>query len=165
MSAPSPDDAVTASTTVAVDPATAFDVFTQEVDAWWKQGPRFRTGAPGASTLHFEPRAGGRLLERFDDDERAEPFVLARITAWQPPERLLLEMFGRDFGPNDKTEVEILFEPFDTGTRVTIEHRGWDAFAADHPVRHGLVGDAFAAMMGLFWGDLLVALGDRSRER
>jgi uncharacterized protein YndB with AHSA1/START domain len=162
MSAPASDAVVAASTTVSVDPETAFDVFTREVDAWWKHGPRFRTGAPGASTLHFEPGVGGRLIERFDAD--AEPFVLGRIVVWQPPDRLLFEMRGRDFGPDDRTEVEVRFEPVPSGTRVTVEHRGWERFAPDHPVRHGLQGDAFTAMMGVFWGDLLVSLQMRARE-
>lgn len=155
--AASPYDAVVASTRVAVDCETAFDVFTAEVDAWWKHGPRFRTGAPGQSRLRFEPGAGGRLLEEFDGS--ADPFVLGRITAWEPPKRLLFEMLARAFEPGESTEVEVRFEPEGPCTRVTVEHRGWDAFSPDHPARHGLVGEAFVSMMGVFWGDLLVAFG------
>ncbi len=36
----SDDDRVVVTTLVAVDPATAFAVFTEEVDAWWRHGPR-----------------------------------------------------------------------------------------------------------------------------
>jgi hypothetical protein len=42
--------------------------------------------------------------------------------------------------------VEITFEPDGAGTRVTIEHRGWTAVQT---------GDAAAAVIGLWWGDLL----------
>ena len=156
-------DAVHTTTVVALDADLAFEIFTEEVDAWWKHGPRFRTGAQGQSRMCFEPGVGGRLLEIFDDG--AEPFVLGRITVWDPARRLCFEMRGRDFGPGEKTDVEVRFEPARNGTRVTVTHSGWAAFASDHPVRHGLTGDAFGAMMGVFWGDLLVALGDLGRRR
>jgi uncharacterized protein YndB with AHSA1/START domain len=152
--AATPDESILATTVVAVDPETAFTVFTEEVDAWWKHGPRFRTGAPGQSLLRFEPGTGGRLVETFDD--AADPFELGRITAWEPPSRLVFEMFARAFQPGETTEVEVRFEPTAGGTRVTVEHRGWSAFGPEHPVRHGLVGEAFVASMGVFWGDLLV---------
>ena len=31
-------------TVVPADPAAAFEVFTAQVDAWWKRGPHFRFG-------------------------------------------------------------------------------------------------------------------------
>ena len=57
---------ITATTIVAADPATAFDVFTAEVDAWWKRGPRFRPDAEvvrdcalaAAGLLHTPPGGG-----------------------------------------------------------------------------------------------------------
>ena len=151
----SPTDSVLVTTVVAVDPQTAFEVFTEGVDAWWKHGKRFRTGERGASRMRFEPGLGGRLIEEFD--EAADPFVLGRITTWEPSKQLAFEMGGRDFEGAETTAVEVRFEAIGDGTRVTVEHRGWDAFPADHPVRHGLVGGAFTTMMGMFWADLLVA--------
>ncbi len=159
----SPTDSVVVTTVVAIDPKTAFEVFTEEVDAWWKHGKRFRTGERGASTMRFEPGVGGRLIEVFD--EAADPFVLGRITVWEPSKQLTFEMGGVDLQPSEKTEVEVRFETAGDGTRVTVEHRGWDAFPADHPVRHGLVGGAFTSMIGVFWADLLVAHRARSEER
>jgi uncharacterized protein YndB with AHSA1/START domain len=148
-------DRIAVTTLVAVPPARAFAVFTEQVDAWWKHGQRFRTGAPGESVMRFEPGVGGRLLETFDAS--ADPFELGRVTAWEPPRRLVFDMGGRALAPGEKTEVEIRFEPVPNGTRVTVEHRGWDAFAPDHPVRHGFDGTAFRGMIGVFWTDLLVA--------
>ena len=161
--ATSPFDAVQSTTLVSADCETSFAVFTEEVDRWWKHGPRFRTGAPGRSTLRFEPGVGGRLLEEMD--AAADAFVLGRITAWEPPRRLLFEMFARDMSPGEKTEVEVRFEPDGERTRVTLEHRGWAAFGPEHPVRHGLVGGAFVSMMGVFWGDLLVSLQSHASDR
>jgi uncharacterized protein YndB with AHSA1/START domain len=156
-------DSVSVTTVVAVDLETAFGVFTEEVDAWWKHGPRFRTGGHGQSTMHFEPGVGGRLVETFD--ENAEPFVLGRITVWEPSTSLRFEMLGRDFAAGETTEVSVRFEPTDAGTRVTVEHSGWDAFPAEHPVRHGLTGGAFTSMMAVFWADLLGAHRRHSEER
>ncbi len=62
------------------------------------------------------------------------------------------------FEPGQSTEVEVRFEGVEQGTRVTVEHRGWDAFPKEHPVKHGLEGVAFVNMMGRWWADLLVAV-------
>jgi hypothetical protein len=58
--------------------------------------------------------------------------------------------------------VEIRFEATESGTRVTLEHRGWDALRGDHPVRHGLEGPAFTAMIGMHWGDLVTGFRFRA---
>ena len=38
------------------------------------------------------------------------------------------------------SEVEVLFEPADSGTRVTVQHRGWSALRAGHPLGRLLPG-------------------------
>ena len=150
-------DRITVTTVVAVDPANAFEVFTDEVDAWWKTGPMYRAGTGGKSVMRFEPGVGGRLLE-IQDASADEVFELGRVRVWEPGALLVFSMGGRDFGRDEETEVEVRFEPEGEGTRVTVEHRGWSVFPADHPVRHGLVGGAFSAMMGNWWAGLLVSL-------
>ena len=145
-------DCVTVSTIVAVDPATAFAIFTAEIGAWWK--PKvpglFRRGRNGI--LKFD---SGRLLEI---DNHGEPFEIGRVLAWEPARRLVVEWRQEGFAPGDRTEVEVSFEAVATGTRVTVEHRGWDALAANHPARHGATGNAFTSMIGLRWADALTAL-------
>ena len=109
--------------------------------------------------MHFEPGVGGRLVEVYDD-EGADAYELGRVLVWEPPARLVFTMGGRDFAADDpRTEVEVFFEATEGGTRVSVHHEGWEGLGADHPVRHGLEGDAFLDMMGLWWADLLVALG------
>ncbi|MEX2205867.1 MAG: SRPBCC domain-containing protein [Myxococcota bacterium] len=150
------DDNVTVSTRLSVDPLTAFQVFTDEVDAWWRVGPRFRTGHDRKSVMRFEPGVGGRLLEIFDE-ARDDAFELGRVRVWEPGARLVFDFRARNFVPGQITEVEIRFEPDAGGTRVTLEHRGWDRIPPEHPARHGLSGGAFTSMIGLFWADLLVS--------
>jgi uncharacterized protein YndB with AHSA1/START domain len=145
-------DSVLVTTVVAVDPATAFEAFTTDVDAWWGRGPRFRV-VDGASAMRFEPGAGGRLLEVVDSGAIHER---GRVRVWDPPKRLIWRSLGgRESGP--ETEVEVSFESTSAGTRVTVEHRGWDRVPRDHPVRHGLEDSAFANLMGRWWADLLAA--------
>lgn len=162
----SSSDSVTVTTTVEVNRETAFRLFTEDVDVWWKHGPRFRGAGNGRSAMRFEGGEGGRLIEVTDD---SEVFVLGRIVVWQPDERLVFEMGGRDFGPDDAwPEVEVLFEARDGGsdaTLVTVVTRGFDAMPMSHPVRHGMDGEAFVSMMGVWWADLLGALRNHSSRR
>ena len=161
MSEPRATDVVRVSTTVSADPERAFEAFTEEVDLWWKHGPRFRIGGTRESTLRFEPGPGGRLIEvygaaGFDVAE------LGRVKVWEPGKRLAFEMGGRDFAPGDPWPlVDIRFEPYRDGTRILLEMTGFEQLPSDHGVFHGLEGDAFHGMMGLWWSDLLVELRAR----
>jgi len=148
----SPTDSIVVTTVVDADALTTFEVFTEDVNDWWRQGPRFR-GAGG--TLRFDPGEGGRLVQL--DGDGAE-FEFGRITVWKPGERLVVGWRNRDFAAGETTEVEVRFEAVGPATRVTLIHRGWDALPADHPSRHGLVGSAFGAMQGVWWADQILAL-------
>ncbi|MCP3138741.1 SRPBCC domain-containing protein [Pyxidicoccus xibeiensis] len=146
-------DRARVTTFVAVEPDDAFEVFTQETDLWWKQGPRYRFGGARNGVLRFEGRAGGRLLEVFDD-ATGDAYEVGRVLVWEPGARLVFEWRARAFVPGEVTEVEVRFEPASGGTRVVLEHRGWDALAPTHPVRHGLEASEFIAWMGRWWGEL-----------
>jgi activator of HSP90 ATPase len=139
-------------TFVDVSPDDAFEAFTEEIDIWWRRGPRYRNGGGGTSELCFElDAAGRRLVERMAGDV----FEIGRVRVWEPGKRLVFEWRVRNFAPGESTEVELRFEASGDGTRVTLEHRGWDSIREGHPVRHGLHGDAFASMIGRYWGDLV----------
>ena len=152
-------DSVSAATIVATDPETAFAIFTEEVDAWWKLGPRFR-GA--GSTLSFEPGEGGRLIQT---DPGGGEFEVGRISVWKPGDRLVMSWRNSNFEPGQITEVEVQFAAAGSGTRVTVLHRGWDALPADHPARHGLEGSAFSSLIGVWWGDLAVSFRCYAADR
>ncbi len=153
-------DAVRVTTLVAVAPPRAFALFTEELDLWWRHGPRHRTLGTGGM-MQLEPGEGGRLLEHGG----VAPLELGRVVVWEPPVRLVLRWRGLLQASEDvMTEVEVGFVAEAEGTRVTIEHRGWDLVPAEQRSRSGLTGYAFEAMLGLWWADLLVALRAAARR-
>jgi len=146
---------------VEVEPSEAFRIFTEEIDSWWRHGLKYRI-ARDRSVLHLEPKLGGRLFETFHTKSGARTKETGRITLWQPPKRLVFEWRAVNFKDDEKTEVDVLFEPSPSGTRVTLEHRGWSRIRPDHPVRHGEAPGVFIGRMGLWWGELMSSLRERA---
>jgi uncharacterized protein YndB with AHSA1/START domain len=116
---------VTASVEVAVDPTTAFEVFTQDIDAWYKRGPHSFKDPRRAVGVRFEPGVGGRLLE-VHDAATGEGIEWGRVLVWEPGARLVFSDLLSSAPPAPLTEVEVRFASVDGGTRVTLEHRGLD---------------------------------------
>jgi uncharacterized protein YndB with AHSA1/START domain len=146
---------------VAAPRALAFDVFTREIDAWWRHGKRFRTGEP--SRISLEPRCGGRLRETVQNASGPAVWELGEVRVWEPPARLVIAWRAVNFEPEDpSTEVEVRFERAighsGEGTLVTIEHRGFSRLRPDHPVRHGEPPRAFIVRMAGWWADLAASL-------
>jgi hypothetical protein len=105
--------------TVEASVEAAFDTFTRGMATWWPSGSHrvFEDG----STVIFEERVGGRVYERAADGAEAD---WADVIDWDPPHRVLLRWrVNPKRGP---TEVEVRFTPEEGGTRVELEHRGWD---------------------------------------
>ncbi|MEQ1565299.1 MAG: SRPBCC domain-containing protein [Myxococcota bacterium] len=160
------EDQVRVTVQVRVPPSVAFAVFTEQTDTWWLRGPAYRVGGRSPGTLRFEGGAGGRLVESFETAAGERAHVAGTILDWEPPTRLRFEWRGVNFAAHERTEVEIRFEPTASGTRVTLEHRGFAALRPDHPVRHGQPPAAFLADLGRWWGALLSSLRERAtRER
>src|SRR3569833_1703035 len=86
-------DRATVCVLVKVPQVTAFNVFTQEIDLWWRKGPRFRFGRqPGALT--FEPSLNRRLFESFTSGSGTHVHEVGRVTVWEPPARLVFTWRG-----------------------------------------------------------------------
>jgi len=162
MSAQRPGDQARVSVLVRVPPDVAFRVFTDEIDAWWRRGLKYRVAGGRRGIIHMEPRVGGRLFESFEAGSRTEVFETGRVTAWDPPSRLVFEWRSVTFAPSETTEVEVSFEPSSSGTLVTVTHRGWARIRPDHPVRHDLDVAGFVRTMGLWWGDLMSSLREHA---
>ena len=151
-----PGDRASASVFVRVTPADAFDVFTREIDLWWRTGRAYRIAGRRRGQLFFEPKLGGRLFETFETTG-SHTFEVGKVTVWEPPSRLALEWRGVNFKPHELTTVEVRFEQSGDGTMVTVVHSGWSALPADHPARHGLAGADFSRMIGMWWGSLMTS--------
>ena len=171
-STPRPGDQATVTVSLSVTPEAAFEIFTRDINLWWRRGPRFRNVAGDAGIICIEPKVGGRVFEsrtgdgesRTSDAGQDAPetvIEIGRTKVWDPPARLVFEWRLSNFAPDEKTEVEVLFERVRSGTRVTVMHRGWSHIRADHPARHGLATAEFVRMMGLWWGDQMTSLRGR----
>src|SRR5258708_27383925 len=103
-------------------PEIVFRVFTEEIGKWWPLKEGFSFGREKAKDIFIEGRVGGRFFERFTDGTE---FDVGRITAFQPPHVVAFTWKAPEW--EAPTEVEVKFAPDGTGTRVEVEHRGWDA--------------------------------------
>jgi uncharacterized protein YndB with AHSA1/START domain len=116
------------SISVARPPEHAFRVFTDGLTTWWPSD-RFSRAADGefgddvkVERLVFEGRAGGRVYEVTSDGREAS---WAEVLVFEPPARVVLawKPHGRAQPP---TELEVTFTAEGDGTRVELEHRGWE---------------------------------------
>jgi uncharacterized protein YndB with AHSA1/START domain len=144
----------TATIEVACDPGTAFAVFTADIGTWWKRGTRYWNDAEKGRELRFEPKVGGRLMEVHDLDT-GEGFEIGRVLVWEPGHRLVFTWRQGDWAPTETTDVEVRFEPIAQGTRVIVEHGGWDQVASAPPG----VTDGYAHG----WAEILGFYGEAAR--
>lgn len=120
---------------VSADPQTAFTAFTDELDLWWVRGPINAYDSGRLVEMRCEPGVGGRILEVYEGDA----LELARITAWQPGERIAWK------SSLDDVSIDVRFEPTDAGTLVRLEatvaegaeDRGGSSFVAVTPAWFG----------------------------
>lgn len=108
-------EAIRKSITVARRREDAFRVFAERLGDWWPR--KYSLGQDRTERAVLEPREDGRVYEVQAGGEEVE---WGRVVAYQPPERLVLT-----WGLNG-SEVEVRFTAEGAGTRVDLEHRGWN---------------------------------------
>jgi uncharacterized protein YndB with AHSA1/START domain len=151
-------DRARVSVAVAVAPAQAFDIFTAQIDQWWRRGLKFRHSESRSGLLRIEPHVGGRLFESFDRDGTAHVIEVGQVRVWEPPHSLKFTWRNANFAATEQTDVEVEFAPTASGTLVTVTHSGLSTLRTDHPARHGLQGADFTRMIGLWWGEQMTSL-------
>ena len=105
--------------TLRCDPDRAFTLFTEHAGQWWPEDRRHTGDA--SSTIRMEP--SGRFFERASDGTEVD---LGVVRVYEPPARLVLDWFPGT-GRTNSTLVKILFEPVESGTRVTVTHEAGSA--------------------------------------
>ena len=120
-------DAVTHSVVVPLAPDAAFELFTDRFSDWWPKDSHHISDAPAADAI-LEPREGGRWYER---DENGVECDWGHVREVQRPDLIVLAWqltpeWRFDPDPAKATEVAVTFAAEDAGTRVTLEHRGFD---------------------------------------
>ena len=99
----------------------AFRLFTEDLDSWWPLATH-SIGEADAESCYFEGREGGRIYETHGD---GSVHLWGTVTAWHPPERVVFTWHpGRE--ALTAQEVELRFTGISGGTRVELEHRGWE---------------------------------------
>src|SRR5207344_1213185 len=89
-------------------------------------------GRVTVESITFEKRVGGRVLERMSDGTEA-PW--GTILHWEPPTRLVMT-WKPNLVDSPHTVVELVFTDLgDDGTRIDLEHRGWELLGAEAPKR------------------------------
>lgn len=105
---------------VRCDQATAYELFTAHIGAWWPLATHSVFGA--AASVAFED---GLLVERVAGQASVWGEVLSSnrphgfTMTWHP---------GR--GRDEATELELVFAADGDGTLVTLTHRGWERLGA-----------------------------------
>jgi uncharacterized protein YndB with AHSA1/START domain len=129
----------------------AFDVFTRLIGAWWPL-PTHGVFGDSFGAVSFED---GRLVERAVDGRVC---VWGEVLVWEPPQRVVLTWHpGRE--SDDASEIEVRFVEDSGGTRVELEHRGWESFGEDAMLRRRpYVGPGA-------WGHVLDHFADGAEER
>jgi hypothetical protein len=123
MTAPVSLAPIVRSVQVPWDPSAAFRRFTAEIDSWWP----LRTHSVGqdeAALVEFEGRVGGRIVERVRGGREC---VWGTVTVWDPPNRVGFTWHpGRS--PDTAQQVDVRFSAAGAGTRVELEHGGWERY-------------------------------------
>jgi hypothetical protein len=132
--------------TVTVDCAVeeAFRVFTADANSWWPVASHSLHG-DAVKDVVFEQREGGEVYELTETGEKGH---WATVLAWDPPNRLVLawEVSPSVIG----TEVEVTFLPEDDGTRVELEHRGWEHVPREAPAKRDDYDSGWAHVLGTY---------------
>ena len=132
---------ITGTTTVAVPPARAFEIFTSSIDAWWPH--QYHIGQADVAEVVLEPHVGGRWFERGVDGTECD---WGRVLTWEPPHRVVFtwQINGHwqfDPDPEHASEIEALFHAEGPHqTVVEVAHRYFDRLITGQSVHDAITG-------------------------
>ena len=124
---------------VNCSPETSFKVFCEDMSEWWPGG----FGGKDAK-LYLEGRVGGRFYERRPDGTE---YQIGKLTAYQPPSFVAFTWRAPSWDVD--TLVEVRFTAEDSGTRIDLEHSGWEQDAKTRDT-HKSYDDGWVTVLGHF---------------
>lgn len=132
---------------IPATPEAAFHRFTGELGNWWPLRSH-SIGEDQAESVRMEGFVGGRIVERIKGGREC---VWGTITAWEPPRRVA---FSWHPGQNPATaqDVELRFLPAGAGTRVELEHRGFERLGAQGRRARRAYPLGWSYVLGLYTG-------------
>jgi uncharacterized protein YndB with AHSA1/START domain len=113
---------ITKSLTVRCPRERAFRVFTRGIGRWWPLRQGFSARPEQANGIFLDDRVGGRFYERLADGMEIE---MGHVIRCEPPRLIVFAWRGPTW--EAATEVEVRFTATADGTRVELEHRGFEA--------------------------------------
>lgn len=116
-----PLEPVSLSVEVPVAPDRAFQLFTAEIDRWWPLDTH-SVGQERSRGVGIEPCVGGGIVETIEDGENA---VWGTVVRWEPP-HVLAYAWHPAGTPDQSTAVLVRFTATAEGTRVAVDHVGWE---------------------------------------
>ena len=126
------------STVVRSDVDHTFEVFVATIGTWWPVDP-FSAGKDLIRDIVIEQRTGGRVYEAWADGTEVD---WGELLAWEPPARFIMT-WNQTPVP---TEVELSFVALGPAlTRVTVEHRGWEALTDEQLAQDCALPGGYAA--------------------
>ena len=143
MSVSTSDLTIRKSVVVPLDVDAAFALFTEELATWWPV--ESHSIHHGDAPVVFERRVGGELYERAPDGRRAH---WATVLAWSPPHEFVLEWKVSPDAP--ATQVHVRFAGEGDGTRVDLEHRGWERYGAEAAAAHADYDGGWDVVLGRY---------------
>lgn len=144
-------DPIHASVTVNRDPESAFRVFTLDMGTWWPTQRHSMAvdeyeGRVKVESIVVEEREGGRIYEVMSDGTEG---TWATILTWDPPRRLVLA-WKPNVSDNPPTEIDVTFTQDGDGTRVDLEHRGWERLGAMAEEARSSYGENWDGVLALY---------------
>jgi uncharacterized protein YndB with AHSA1/START domain len=118
---------VTQSVMVQAGPERAFRAFTEEIGQWWPLADGFAFAGDRWQDMFLEGKEGGRVYERSRDGEE---FHIGTVTVYDPPSRVVFTWGEATEEWDAPTEIEVRFTRDGDGTRVDLEHRGFEGIGA-----------------------------------
>lgn len=148
----SPIEPIRKTRVVPIEQTAAFELFTAGMGRWWPVATHSIAESEGVEVI-FDGRIGGTVTEVTPS---GEAHVWAEVIAWDPPHRFAIS-WHPSLHPTAASVVEVRFLAVDGGTRVDLEHRGWEEFG---PAEGAALRDGYTPGWDLVLGPFELLAGE-----